>query len=91
MELIKLLIDYDIIGDEYWIGGNVKVDRVKDLLSDYLRMKMGAGVDDSEANRVDLYQIDISVDLSYDIFKCHHNCGNKGLREGILLRLISRL
>ncbi len=91
MKDVEILIDYDFIGDEFWIGGNARFDRVKDLLLDYLRTKMGTGPDDRESNTLNLYQIDISIDLSYDIFKCHHNCGNKGLREGILLRLINRL
>jgi len=91
MSDITLLIDFDFIGTEFWLGGNVKPSRIKGLVEDYLRTQMGQGEDPTEANEIDCYEIDISVDLSHDIFKCRHNCGNKGLREGILLYLLKKL
>lgn len=88
---LNLLIDYDFIGDKFWIGGNVKDEKIKYILEEFLRSQLGAGKDDQPPNIVNLYTINISVDLSCDKFSVSHNCGNKSLREGILLRLLERL
>ena len=89
--MLKILIDYDLIRDSFCINGNVKMSRVGDLVTEFLKTQVGAGEDNRKAETKDLYKIDILLDLSQDIFRCSSNCGNLGLREGILLRLINRL
>ena len=91
MEELVLCIDYDLIGDEYWIGGNIKREAISEILEAYLSTQTGKGIDSTKANEVDLYSIDIGLDLSDDSFSIGHNCGNKGLRDGILMTLLGRL
>ena len=39
-------------------------------------------------HHLNVYNIRISIDLETDTFHCSYDCGNKGLREGILLDYI---
>ena len=70
--------------------GNVKEEQVKDLVSKFLRLQIGKGADDSKTNEIDLYEITIFLDLSFDNFSCKHNCGNLGLRDGILMSFLNK-
>ena len=60
-------------------------------MSDYIRSQIGGGADSSEINRVDVYEIEIGLILAGDKFIVNHNCGNEGLKDGILLDLIGRI
>lgn len=86
-----LKIDYGIEIDKFHYCTNIKEDYVSEITADFLRSQIGEGADNSKAEDQDIYEIDIFVDLSYDTFHCRHNCGNKGLREGILMRFLSKL
>ncbi|MBU1178959.1 hypothetical protein KKB69_01290 [Patescibacteria group bacterium] len=91
-----LKIDYGIEIDKFHHCTNIKEECVSDIVSDFLCGQIGAGVDDSKANdqdiyEIDIFEIDIFVNFADDSFACRHNCGNKGLREGILMRFLNKL
>lgn len=57
----------------------------KGLILEYVRSQMGKGTDNSKATSKDVYEIKITLDTTDDTFGCVHDCGNLGLRDGILL------
>ena len=77
--------------EKFQIETNAKTELVGELLADYIRTQMGAGKDDSPPNEVDVYEITIGIDLSDDTWGTNHNCGNKGLRDGIIMDVINRI
>lgn len=91
MEELVLLIDYDGINDTFCFNGNVKKERIPDLINDFLYLQIGKGEDKRKAEDHDLYTITIYLDLSDDTFSSGSNCGNYGLRDGILMRAVQKL
>jgi len=85
---LYLNIKYDIVNDTYEIDTNIKTDLVKDIVSEFLRTQVGTGKDFSKMKEDDKYNISIKLNLNRDNFTCSDNCGNKGLRDGILLNYI---
>ena len=85
---IDIKVIYDIQQDSFDVSGNA--NNPKSIISDFLRTQIGAGVDKNPTNNQAIYTILINLDLSGDIFSVSHDCGNKGLREGILSRYVSK-
>jgi hypothetical protein len=83
-------ITFDINKDTYKIDSDIKEEKIKDIISDFLRMQIGKGKDSSPAKQLDEYNISIKIDLTEDVFTCSHNCGNDGLRDGILLNYVKK-
>lgn len=70
------------INREYW----------EEVLEGYIRLQMGKGEDKTPAQVREKYEIVIQIDLADDdAYYCRHDCGNKGLRDGILLKVLSRI
>lgn len=86
MDTIDVKIIYDINSDTFDVSGNAKDP--KSIVSNFLRTQVGRGVDKNPANNHTVYTILINLDPSEDIFSISHDCGNKGLREGILMRFL---
>ncbi|MFH1979318.1 MAG: hypothetical protein ABII97_02980 [Patescibacteria group bacterium] len=86
-----LLIDYDILSDVFCFGGTIKDEKISDTIEDFLRLQIGLGEDTSEREDHDLYQINLKLDLSCDGFTIFSNCGNLGLRDGILRHFLKKL
>lgn len=85
---IVLEIDFVVKGEIVTIATNAKFEKVEDLLEDYLMSIVGTGKDPTPMNELDSYQITLGLQLDGDIWGTTHNCGNKGLREGILMRVM---
>jgi len=88
---LYLYIDYDVEHDAFCYHTNIKQEKIADIVSEFLGTQMGKGADDRAPDIRDYYSIDLILDLSHDIFKVGHTCGNKGLRDGILMNLVSKL
>lgn len=86
-----LSVDYDVIKSKACFSTNIQKEKVADVIVNFLRTQIGAGEDTSEANILDLYEIDLLLDLSTDTFSVSSNCGNLGLRDGILHHLFTKL
>lgn len=86
--IITVQVDYNIKTDKFNITGNAK--NPKDIIQHFLRSQYGTGVDNNTPNNYEVYSIKLDLDLAEDIFTVSHNCGNKGLREGILLQYCAR-
>ena len=83
---IYVRIIYDIDKDEFDVSSNASDH--KKIVSEFLRTQIGSGVDDHEPNKQKKYTILIDLDLSQDFFSVSNDCGNKGLRDGILQRFL---
>ena len=76
---------------DFKIETDVKDELVAELISEFLRCQIGAGEDLSPSNRLDVYTINLQLDLSEDVWYCKHDCGNLSLRDGILLDVLKRI
>ena len=95
MSKLTLTIDFTI-GDEdepdtFVLGGTIKQSAAKEIIDNWLRSQMGAGVDGRPANRLKTYHIEIDWYPGNDRFRCRSNCGNDGLRDGLLLYVVKKL
>jgi len=63
---------------------NVKLDKIDDILAEWIRGQSGKGKDNRVANEKDVYKIQMKVDLTYDHFTVSSDTGNHGLTTGIL-------
>ena len=88
---VYIRIDYDINHGVFCYETNCKERALSGLIGAFIRSQMGNGKDDSKAEEHELYEIDVEMDMTEGNFKCRHNCGNKGLREGILMVFWAKL
>ena len=54
-----LLVDYDVIKSKACFSTNIQQEKVADVIVNFLRTQIGAGRDTSEANILDLYEVDL--------------------------------
>ena len=85
MAHLIIAIEYDMTSDEAKIRTNARREKVAELLDEYLQAVVGAGNAITPAQDHDVYRINLTLDLSNDTWLVKHNCGNKGLREGIVM------
>lgn len=78
-------LNYNIKNNKLYISTNIKEEKVEDIMFSFLRTQAGQGEDNSPANEMDEYRILIELNLNFDIFNVTDNCGNKGLRDGIIM------
>lgn len=88
---MKTQVKYNIVDDTYHIITEVKKEKVQEVIELLLRSQIGAGGDDSESNKHDLYIIDFDLKLEDDTFNVTSNTGNKSLTTGILAKLVHKL
>ncbi|MCU0642047.1 MAG: hypothetical protein MUF61_00505 [archaeon] len=90
-DYLSMCIKYSMGSRKFKITGNVSREGRIRILEAFLREQMGAGVDNSEANRKGNYRILLKWYPENDDIACTYNTGNKGLRDGILKDVLSRL
>ena len=86
METVDIEIIFDIEKNKFEVAGNAKDP--KELVTDFLRTQIGTGADSTPPNKQNKYTILINLDPSQDIFSVSNDCGNKGLRDGILMAFL---
>ena len=91
MDQLWIQLDWDVESNEFCYRTNIKDNLVPNIILDYLRLQIGKGKDLTEREEHYLYSIDLFLDLNKDSFSCTNNCGNLGLRDGILLGFCERL
>jgi hypothetical protein len=84
-------LEYNIKKDTVECDSDLRSEMIPDTISTFLQTQIGAGVDKSKAEERKIYYIRISIDLSDDTFNVKSNTGNKGLRDGILMRAVQLL
>ena len=66
-------------------------EAIGEILEAFVIGEIGQGVDESPATEQDVYNIRLDLDLTDDSFRVTHDCGNKGLRTGILIAVLKDL
>jgi hypothetical protein len=89
--MLTLRVDYNVDDDKFEFCTNVKAKQLKDVVEVLLRSQIGLGRDDRDANPVDVYTINCTVDISRDAIRIKSNCGNLSLETGLLLEFYGRL
>lgn len=82
---------FNVDADTVQIRTNAKHEVLRELIDDYLETQIGTGRDNTPPVVRDVYKISIGVKLANDSWGSSHDCGNKGLREGILMRIMTIL
>ncbi|MCL4406245.1 MAG: hypothetical protein M1586_01025 [Patescibacteria group bacterium] len=74
--------------DQTQVFTNAKDEALTDMLTEYLRSQMGTGEDKNPAAEKNHFSVEVSLDLSEDIFQTKTDTGNKGLTCGIIAQVI---
>ncbi len=90
-EYLEMIITFNIKEASFNIEGNVREEHQGDLITEFLRTQLGKGIDNSKANIKDSYHIYIKWFPDGDIFKIQSDTINKGVRDGILMKIVSLL
>jgi len=89
---LYLILKYRLNPEEARVTGtNIREDKIKDILSEYLKTQLGQGEDTRKAEEREDYTIKISLNLSSDTFTTESNTGNRGLVTGIVMRSLEIL
>ena len=89
--MLHLNVTYNIETDECSFESDIKPERQAEVLGDFLRMQVGKGEDKTPPVELKEYRIRLTLDLADDTFRVTHDCGNLGLRDGILLHALHQL
>ncbi len=89
--LLTLRINYDTKTDTFKFDGDIKDERRADLIMEFISTQIGAGEDHSPMAERPEYTITLRWHPDDDSFGVSHNCGNCGLREGLLMEAARRL
>jgi hypothetical protein len=87
---LHLWLRYTQSTDELVYATDMKDEAIPEVLEAFLQDQIGAGADPAPAVESDVYTIRIRLDLSDDSFFSSHDCGNLGLRDGILMMALGR-
>jgi len=90
-ERLFIEVRYDIEADFVHIESNIKAERQGEVVTDFIHSQVGAGKDETPAEKRGIYTIRLELELADDTFYVSHDCGNKGLRDGILMRVLRDL
>jgi hypothetical protein len=88
---VYLNITYNIETDSFTFESDLKPERRADVLEDFLRLQIGKGKDETPPADLKEYHIRLTLDLTCDMFHVRHDCGNLGLRDGLILHAIHQL
>jgi hypothetical protein len=91
MNKLTVVIKHKVAGDKYEVKTDLNNEGLKEILDTFLRSQMGQGADNRKANKRSIYTIKLTVDLTDDTVVATDDCGNKGLRDGILLCFLKTL
>lgn len=91
MTPLHLTVTYNLKADTYEFDSDIKPEQRAEILTDFIRSQAGKGRDETPPNERDVYHIRIKLDLTDDTFYVEHDCGNKALRDGILLGALKHL
>jgi len=91
MKLLYVNIVYNVQTDEFTFESNMKPEHRAEVLADFLRAQIGGGKDNAPPIERQEYHVRLTLDLTDDTFRVTHDCGNLGLRDGLLLHAMERL
>jgi len=87
-EFFTFNIRYNRGADDFEVEGDLNKQGQREVVEAFLSMQRGAGEDKRNPNKKDFYNISLDWYPHYDKIKIRDDTGNKGLREGILMRFL---
>lgn len=91
-ERLNIRVIYSINSpDKFKIETDIKKEFIIQFMEEFLSRQVGKGEDKTPPNELEEYIIHIQLKLFGDVWYCKHNCGNLGLRDGILMDVVRRL
>jgi len=92
MRRLNMIITYPMDASRPAIRSDIKREHWEEVLSSFLQMRAAREKDAAEAEKRDVYQIHIQLDVADDdTFYCKHDCGNRQLCDGILLDVLGKI
>src|SRR5687767_11064033 len=76
---------------QFTISGDIKPEAYEEIISSFLQTQIGSGVDKREAIERDAYHITLRWYPEDDRIEAISDTGNLGLRDGILIFVLSKL
>lgn len=89
--LATMNIEYNVKENTFNITGDVKESAWAEILEAWISSQIGSGKDSTPAVERDVYHIQILWRPEDDGLSISSDTGNKGLREGILMYILSQL
>ena len=91
MSSVHVSLKHNVTRELYGVFTDMNVEGAKGVVEAFLSTQIGQGVDNNEANDLDICTVKLRCDLAYDIFFCTDDCGNRGLRDGVLVFFLKTL
>ena len=91
LDYLTLDLKYNVKTEKFEVKGDVNITGQRELVENFLRGQIGAGIDESKPNRQSEYSIILNWHPADDTIKVSSDTGNKGLRDGILMQFLSTL
>lgn len=92
MAKVRVKITFDMKDfPKTFIETNVRTEEISEVLCAFVQGQIGEGVDESKAKILDIYTIDIILELADDSFHVVSDTGNKGLTCGIVAQTMKVL
>ena len=88
---LRVQVDWNSQTNEFKISGDCNNEGSSEIIENWIRSQIGAGKDESKPDIRKVYTIQIWCNLSDDSFSIKSNCGNKSLRDGILIHALKSL
>ena len=89
---LNLIVTFPMAMGIPTIQSDIKPERWVEVLEGFIACQIGAGADTTPPVQRDVYRIHVQLDLEDDdTYYCAHDCGNKGLRDGILLDTFQKI
>lgn len=90
-DYLVLRVVYDVKKDKFTSSGDLNEDGKREVIESFLRSQMGAGADRREYIKRRKYEIELRWFPEDDNIEVISNTGNKGLRDGLLLKFFKDL
>ncbi len=90
LDYLTLDIQYNLKRDEFKTEGNIKEEKQKDIVECFVEGQIGKEKDPEKMIKKDIYNICLKWYPEDDNITAEYDTGNKGLRDGILLRFLGK-
>lgn len=91
IECLELEVLYDLKKNKFETRGDVNQEGARELVETFLRGQIGAGKDEREPAKREVYTIQLRWYPSDDRIEVNSDTGNKSLRDGLLLNYLRSL
>lgn len=84
----SIIIEHNVVEGTFAHQTNMNPSGVVEVLTAYLQMQAGQDADTREPKIRDVYQVAVQIDLATDNIQAGSDCGNHGLKVGIVAEFL---